>query len=82
MALQIRVQLVVVTEDGEEIVQELANLAKEHERIEQLGLTLSEAKEILRELQCQVLERQIAAFLGSRAACPACGRARGQSFFS
>jgi hypothetical protein len=77
MALQIRVQVVVVSEDGEEIVQDLANLAKEHECIEQLGLTLSEAKEILRELQRQVLERQIAAFVGSRVACPSCGRARG-----
>jgi hypothetical protein len=77
MVLQVRVQLVVVTEDGEELVPDLANLAKAHERIEQLGLTLSEAKEILRELQRQVLERQIAAFLGSRVACPSCGRARG-----
>ena len=77
MALQIRVQLVVVTEDGEEIVQDLAHLAKEHERMEQLGLSLAEAKLLLRELQQQVLERQIAALLGSRVACPACGRARG-----
>ena len=77
MALRVRVQLVVVAEDGEETVQDLANLAKEHERIEQLGLTLSEAKEILRELQRQVLERQIAVFLSGRVACPSCGRARG-----
>jgi hypothetical protein len=58
MASRVRVQLVVVTEDGEEIVQDLAHLAMEHQRIEQLGMTLSEAKEILRELQRQVLERQ------------------------
>src|SRR5919199_1992963 len=77
MALQVRVQLVVVAEDGEAVVQDLADLAQEHERIEQLGLTLSEAKAILRELQRQVLERQIADFVSSRAACSSCGRARG-----
>src|ERR671933_864201 len=77
MALRFKVQLVMIAEDGEETAHELVVLDKEHERIEQLGLSLAEAKLLLRELQQQVLERQIAAFLGSRVACPACRRARG-----
>ena len=77
MALRFKVQLVMIAEDGEETAHELIVLDKEHERIEQLGLSLAEAKLLLRELQQQVLERQIAAFLGCRVVCPACGRARG-----
>src|ERR671933_1977794 len=77
MALRFKVQLVMIAEDGEETAHELVVLDKEHERIEQLGLSLAEAKLLLRELQQQVLERQIAALLGRRVACPACGRARG-----
>ena len=77
MALRFNVQLVMIAEDGEETAHELIVLDKEHERIEQLGLSLAEAKLLLRELQQQVLERQIAAFLGCRVVCPACGRARG-----
>ena len=77
MALRFKVQLVMIAEDGEETAHELVVLDKEHERIEQLGLSLAEAKLLLRELQQQVLERQVAAFLSSRAACPACGRAWG-----
>ena len=77
MALRFNVQLVMIAEDGEETAHELVALDKEHKRIEQLGLSLAEAKLLLRELQQQVLERQIAAFLGSRVACPACGRTRG-----
>jgi hypothetical protein len=67
----------MIAEDGEETSHELVVLDEEHEPIAQLGLSLAEAKLLLRELQRQVLERQVAAFLGSRAACPACGRARG-----
>ena len=77
MALRFNVQPVMIAEDGEETSHELVVLDEEHEPIAQLGLSLAEAKLLLRELQRQVLERQVAAFLGSRAACPACGRARG-----
>src|SRR5918911_313113 len=78
MALRFKLQLVVVTDDGEQVsVDELVALNKDHERLEQLGLTLAEARALLLELQCQVLTRQIAAFLASRTACPSCGRRRG-----
>src|ERR687884_1763256 len=78
MALRFKLQLVVVTHDGEQVsVDELVVLDKDHERPEQLGLTLAEAKALLLELQRQVLSRQVAAFLASRTPCPNCGRARG-----
>src|SRR5919198_1007428 len=78
MALQFKLQLVVVTDDDQQVsVNELVVLGKDHERLEQLGLTLAEAKALLLELQRQVLTRQIAAFLTSRTPCPTCGRSRG-----
>lgn len=78
MALQFKLQLVVVTNDDQQVsVDELVVLNKDHERPEHLGLTLAEAKALLLELQWQVLNRRLAAFLASRAPCPTCGRRRG-----
>ena len=58
-------------------VDDVVVLDKQHERLEHLGLSLGEAKTLLLELQRQVVTRQIAAFLATRAACPSCGRPRG-----
>jgi hypothetical protein len=78
MALRFKLQLVVVADDDQQVsVDDLVVLTKEHERLEQLGLTLAEAKALLLEVQRQVLGRQIAAFLASRTSCPSCGRSRG-----
>jgi EAL domain-containing protein (putative c-di-GMP-specific phosphodiesterase class I) len=63
MALRFKLQPVVVTGDGEQVSVDDLVLNKDHERLEQLGLTLAEAKALLLELQRQVLTRQIAAFL-------------------
>jgi hypothetical protein len=50
--MKLKVQLVVCAEDGrEEEVHEIAVVEKPHERIEHLGLTLAEAKAILKMLQ-------------------------------
>jgi hypothetical protein len=78
MALQFKLQLVVVADDDRQVsVDELIVLNKDHERLEHLGLTLAEAKALLLKLQHQLVIRQIGAFLASRVACPTCGRARG-----
>jgi hypothetical protein len=78
MALRFKLQLVVVADAGQQVsVDDLLALDKEHERLEQLGLTLAEAEALLLAVQRQVLDRQIAAFLASRTCCPACGRPRG-----
>ncbi len=72
MALHFKVQLVAVADEDQQLsVEDLIVLDKDHERPEQLGLTLAEAKALLLELQRQVLSRQIAAFLASRTPCPA-----------
>jgi hypothetical protein len=70
MALQFKLQLVVVADDDEQVsVDELVVLNKDYERLAQLGLTLAEAKALLLELQRQVLTGQIAAFLAPRIWC-------------
>src|SRR5205807_550917 len=49
---------------------------QEHERLEQLGLTLAEGKQLLREVQRRVVQQQATAFLATQTACPTCGRER------
>jgi hypothetical protein len=50
--MKVRVQLVVCTEEGQvETQYEVAVLEKDHQHIEQLGLTLAEAKHLLKQLQ-------------------------------
>ena len=76
--MKIKVQLVVCAEDGgEEQVQEIAVVEKPHQRIEQRGFTLAEAKSILKTLQQQLVERQATAFVAAHAQCDHCGKALG-----
>jgi hypothetical protein len=68
------VQLVVCTEEGQAETQyEVAVLEKDYQRIEQLELTLAEAKHLLRLLQQHLVEHQAAAFVLRHSQCPACG---------
>jgi hypothetical protein len=63
MPVQLKVQIVSVAEDGSESTEELLILTKQHERLEQLGLTLTEGKLLLREVQRRVVQQQATAFL-------------------
>jgi hypothetical protein len=69
--------LQIVAGEGEDaVVHELTTLDKDCERLEQVGLTLEESKQVLRELQRRVVEHQAAAFVHSRALCDHCGSKR------
>jgi len=76
MPVQLKIQLVSVAEDGSERAEDLVVLTKEHEQLEQLGLTLGEGKQLLREGQRRVMQQQSTAFLAVQMACPTCGRQR------
>src|SRR6266571_2205535 len=80
--MQLKVQLVICGDDGrEEQVQEVAILEKDCQRIEHLGLTLAEAKELLATLQQHLVAQQAATFVAARAQCDDCGatlQAKGQ----
>ncbi|OLE96375.1 MAG: hypothetical protein AUG75_21270, partial [Cyanobacteria bacterium 13_1_20CM_4_61_6] len=72
--MKFRVQLVVCTAEGQaETSYEVAELEKDYQQIEQLGLTLAEAKHLLKQLQQHLVEQQAAAFVLRRSQCPACG---------
>jgi len=71
--MNFKIQLITQCETGEEI-QELAYLERETEGIDELGITLNEAKALLATLQKQVVEQQIAVYLAVRQRCPQCAQ--------
>jgi alkyl sulfatase BDS1-like metallo-beta-lactamase superfamily hydrolase len=76
--MKIKVQLVMCAEDGcEEQVQDIAVVEKPHQRIEHLGLTLAEAKAVLKRLQQHLVEQQATAFVAAHAQCDHCGTSLG-----
>src|SRR5262245_4445353 len=72
--MKIKVQLVVCDDDGhEETFTDVVVLEKTCQRIEHLGLTLMEAKQILTVLQQRLVEQQASAFVAARSQCEHCG---------
>ena len=61
--MRIKLQLVMCSDDGqEETITDLVTLQKDAQRIEHLGLTLREAKQLLNTLQKRLLQHQVDAF--------------------
>ena len=72
--MRVKLQLVMCNDEGdEETVTDVITLTKNHQRIEHLGLSLAEAKELLSTLQRHLLQQQVDTFLGTCSTCPACG---------
>ena len=72
--MHVKLQLVMCSDDGhEETITDLVTLQKDAQRIEHLGLTLREAKQLLNTLQQCLLQHQVEAFLEAFATCPDCG---------
>src|SRR6266700_4088440 len=62
------------SDDGhEETVTDLVTLQKDSTRLEHLGLSLKEAKQLLNAIQQRVLQQQVEAFLTSHSTCADCG---------
>jgi hypothetical protein len=75
--MKLKVQLVIESESGEaEVVQEVATLERRSLRPENLGLMLSEAKELLREVQKAMVTHQTTRYLTQQISCPECGEIR------
>jgi hypothetical protein len=71
--MRLKVQLVICADDeGTDTIHEVAVLEKDCHRIEQLGLTLSEAKQLLSQLQQHVVAHQASVFVTTRSHCQAC----------
>src|SRR2546430_940638 len=71
--MRVKLQLVICHDDGhEETVTDVITLTKNHRRIEHLGLTLAEAKQLLSPLQRHLLQQQVDTFLDRCSDCPDC----------
>ena len=85
--MRVKLPLVICNDEGqEETVTAVITLHKRNQRIEHLGLTLAESKQLLSTLQRQLLQQQINTFLDTRSTCPGCGtplklKARGSRSF-
>jgi hypothetical protein len=85
--MRVKLQLVISHDDGhEETVTAVITLTKHHQRIEHLGLSLAESKQLLGTLQRHILQQQVTTFLDTHATCPDCGtplqlKARGNKSF-
>src|SRR5437870_369315 len=72
--MRVKLQRVMWNDEGdEETVTDVITLNKNNQRIEHLGLTLSEAKQLLSTPQRHLLRQQVDAFLNTYADCPDCG---------
>ena len=70
------IHLVAESEAGQH-VQEIACLERKEHRLEEVGLTLREAKKLLGAIQQRMVEQQVEEYLETQRSCPHCGRARG-----
>src|SRR5262245_19086179 len=72
--MRVKLQLVICNDEGqEETVTDVIALNKNQQRIEHLGLTLAESKQLLSTIQRHLLQQQVHAFLDACSTCPDCG---------
>src|SRR5215475_9166849 len=72
--MRVKLQLVMCSDDGhEETVTDLVTLKKDSTRLEHLGLSLKEAKQLLTAIQQRMLQQQVEVFLASHSTCVDCG---------
>ena len=72
--MRVTLQLVLCSDDGrEEIVTDIVTLQKDCQRLAHLGLTLAEAKQLLKLVQKTLLQQQIARYVETHSQCPDCG---------
>src|ERR671936_766285 len=72
--MRVKFQLVMCSDEGHaETVTEVSTLNKNSQRIEHLGLTLAEAKQLLSTLQQHLLQQQVDTFLDRCSTCADCG---------
>ena len=72
--MRVKLQLVICHDDGhEETVTDVITLNKHNQRIEHLGLSLAESKQLLGTLQRHLLQQQVNTFLDTHSTCPDCG---------
>jgi hypothetical protein len=74
--MRFRIQIVAVTEDGTEHFHEIADLMRSETKIETIGMTLEESKQVLHKLQKTIVGHQVTAYLDEERRCPQCQKQR------
>ena len=75
--MKIRIQVVIESEaDAPEVVEEVACVERDTLQPATLGLTLAEAKDVLRGVQQVLVPRQVAEYVEQQRCCSDCGKAR------
>ena len=73
--MKLKLQLIIESDSGEtEVVQEVTKLERHSLRPENLGLMLSEAKELLQEVQRAMVTYQTTGYATQQIPCPKCGK--------
>ena len=71
--MRVKLQLVIYHDDGhEETVTDVITLNKNNQRLEHLGLSLAESKQLLGTLQRHLLQQQVNTSLDTHSTCPDC----------
>lgn len=74
--MKVKVQVIIESDEGQKLVEDVASLARGALSVETLGLSLTEAKKVLQHLQESVVNQQLLEYLRAQRCCPYCGRAR------
>lgn len=73
--MHFRIQVVAVSDDGTEHLQEITDLERSADpTLETIGLTLEESKGVLQHLQQTIIDYQVDAYLDGQQACSQCGK--------
>ena len=74
--MQVKVQVVIITDDGQEITKEIACVERQELTPVPRGRALAEGKAVLQARQDVVVEWQMHTYLRQQRACPPCGKMR------
>ena len=70
--MQFKIQVVVDDKHGETITEELITLDKSSDGEELVGLSLSESKRVLKQLQKTIVSQQASRYTQAHLCCPSC----------
>ena len=77
--MRMGIQVVIESDDHDTpITDEVACIQREDLAPETLGLTLDEAKDLLANVQANMVKEQAAEYIEQQRRCPLCGKVRGQ----
>lgn len=74
--MKMNVQVVIESEEGLTLVEDVASVTRDALSAENLGLSLADAKTLLHRLQERLVNQQIDEYLHEQRGCPHCGRSR------